>query len=112
VHVQIGRSILDLAIVHHRLHSEHRPLWDAWIADAGPAITAVTADGGRSAALAALFKAVRRPIPPRPPVGPRLNNQHHSRPWGLAHPTDPRPNSTWSRSPAAASTHSRPGPPA
>lgn len=64
MHLEIGRSILDLAIARYRLHADDRPAWEAWINDASTAIHAVGDPSARSATLARLFKAVRRPMPP------------------------------------------------
>jgi len=65
MHLEIGRSILDLAVARGRLDPDDRPLWDAWISDGSSAIHGVGAAGARSATLARLFKAVRRPMPVR-----------------------------------------------
>jgi glucosyl-3-phosphoglycerate synthase len=62
---EIARSILDLAIAHGRLHTNDRPRWNTWVDDGIPAILAVDGTNGRSATLARLFAAVRRPMPPR-----------------------------------------------
>ena len=73
---EIARSILDLAVAYDRLHPHERPHWNTWVDGGLPAINAVGATNGRSAALARLFTAVRRPMPPRthhtsnpPPTG-------------------------------------------
>jgi glucosyl-3-phosphoglycerate synthase len=63
--LEIGRSILDLAVAHNRLNLDNRPQWNTWVDEAAPAIHGVGAAGGRSATLARLFKAVRRPMPAR-----------------------------------------------
>lgn len=62
---EIGESILDLATAHNRLHPHERPAWQAWLDQGAAAISAITATTGRSAALARLFAAARRPTPPR-----------------------------------------------
>lgn len=61
---EIARSILDLAIAHHRLHLDDRPTWNTWVDEGTPAVRSVGDANGRSAALARLFAAVRRPMPP------------------------------------------------
>jgi glucosyl-3-phosphoglycerate synthase len=62
---EIARSILDLAVAHDRLDPHDRPSWNTWVDDGVPAIRGVGGTDGRSAALARLFAAVRRPMPPR-----------------------------------------------
>lgn len=60
---QIGRTILDMAEQHNRLDPRDRPAWDRWLSEGIAALTPQTADSGRSATLARLFTAVRRPMP-------------------------------------------------
>ncbi|GGL68757.1 hypothetical protein GCM10010129_10210 [Streptomyces fumigatiscleroticus] len=60
---EIGTRILDLAQEHGRLDPERRPAWDGWLRDGVAAIAPTRADEGRSATLARLFSAVRRPMP-------------------------------------------------
>jgi len=62
---EIARSILDLAVAHDRLDPSERSNWNAWVDGGVPAIRGVGGADGRSAALARLFAAVRRPMPPR-----------------------------------------------
>lgn len=62
---EIAGTLLDLAVVHGRLTPEDRPSWDTWVDGGAAAIAGVTATAGRSAALAGLFAAVRRPMPSR-----------------------------------------------
>jgi glucosyl-3-phosphoglycerate synthase len=62
---EIARSILDLAVAYDRLRPDERPQWETWVDGGLPAIRSVGATNGRSAALARLFTAVRRPMPPR-----------------------------------------------
>ncbi|QIS09378.1 glycosyltransferase family 2 protein [Nocardia arthritidis] len=62
---EIGRTVLDLAIEHNRIPPESRSEWDAWVEGGAKAIAGQQADGGRSATLARLFAAVRRPMPSR-----------------------------------------------
>lgn len=66
---EIGRTVLDMAVTHGRLHQDARPAWDRWLDEGVAAITSQSAAGGRSATLARLFAAVRRPLPsPLPPA--------------------------------------------
>ncbi|MBM9506816.1 glycosyltransferase family 2 protein [Actinacidiphila acididurans] len=60
---QIGRAVLDMAEQYGRLEPHDRPAWDRWLEEGIAAITPQTADSGRSATLARLFTAVRRPMP-------------------------------------------------
>lgn len=62
---EIARTILDLAVAHDRLDPSKRSNWNAWVDGGVPAIRGVGGADGRSAALARLFAAVRRPMPPR-----------------------------------------------
>ncbi|MFE6774812.1 glycosyltransferase family 2 protein [Streptomyces sp. NPDC057702] len=62
---EIGRTILDLAIAHGRLAPDQRPAWDRWLEEGVRALAHHEADSGRSATLARLFAAVRRPMPSR-----------------------------------------------
>jgi glucosyl-3-phosphoglycerate synthase len=62
---EIAGSLLDLAVAHDRLHPADRPSWNSRVDGGAAAIAGVTATAGRSAALARLFAAVRRPMPPR-----------------------------------------------
>ncbi|WP_055493989.1 glycosyltransferase family 2 protein [Streptomyces sp. TP-A0356] len=62
---EIGRAILDMAVAHGRLRPQERPAWDSWLDEGVAAITPQKADSGRSATLARLFTAARRPMPPR-----------------------------------------------
>jgi glucosyl-3-phosphoglycerate synthase len=68
---EIAGSLLDLAIAYDRLESRDRPSWNTWVDGGAAAIAGVTPTAGRSAALAGLFAAVRRPMPSRP-SGTRL----------------------------------------
>ncbi|GAA2666838.1 glycosyltransferase family 2 protein [Nonomuraea recticatena] len=69
---EIGTAILDLAEAHGRLDSGERGAWEAWLEEGVAAIAPQAADGGRSATLARLFAAVRRPMPSTPaPRQPR-----------------------------------------
>jgi glucosyl-3-phosphoglycerate synthase len=63
---EIARSILDLAVSHHRLDPDDRAGWNGWVDGAVPAIRAVDGASGYSASLARLFAAVRRPMPTHP----------------------------------------------
>ncbi|MCX4762027.1 glycosyltransferase [Streptomyces sp. NBC_01275] len=60
---EIGSRILDMAQAHDRLDPADRPDWDRWLQDGVAAIAPTQADHGRSAILARLFTAVRRPMP-------------------------------------------------
>ncbi|WP_158088602.1 glycosyltransferase family 2 protein [Thermoactinospora rubra] len=60
---EIGTTILDLAQAHGRLDPAERPRWDDWLAEGVAAVAPQDASGGRSATLARLFAAVRRPMP-------------------------------------------------
>lgn len=60
---QIGTTILDMAVQHGRLDPDARPAWERWLEGGIAALTPQTADSGRSATLARLFAAVRRPLP-------------------------------------------------
>ena len=60
---EIARTILDLAVAYDRMDPDTRPGWDAWVDGAVEAIRGVGGDEGRSAVLARLFVAVRRPMP-------------------------------------------------
>jgi glucosyl-3-phosphoglycerate synthase len=62
---EIARSILDLAVAHHRLDPGDRATWNSWVDGGVPAIRAVGGGNGHSASLAGLFTAVRRPMPVR-----------------------------------------------
>jgi glucosyl-3-phosphoglycerate synthase len=62
---EIARTILDLAVAHNRLPPDERSRWNTWVEGGVPAIHGVGATNGRSAVLARLFAAVRRPMPPR-----------------------------------------------
>lgn len=60
---EIAGSLLDMAVAHGRLDAADRPSWNSWVDGGAAAIATVTATAGRSAALARLFAAVRRPMP-------------------------------------------------
>ncbi|WP_265561328.1 glycosyltransferase family 2 protein [Streptomyces hygroscopicus] len=60
---EIGGTILDMAVAHGRLKPEDRPAWNRWLDDGVRAIAPHKADSGRSATLARLFTAARRPMP-------------------------------------------------
>jgi glucosyl-3-phosphoglycerate synthase len=62
---EIARTILDLAVAHDRLNPGERASWNNWVDGGVPAIRAVGGTEGRSAALARLFAAARRPMPSR-----------------------------------------------
>jgi len=64
---EIARTILDLAVSHHRLDPGDRAYWNSWVDGGVPAIRAVGGGAGHSASLARLFAAVRRPMPLRRP---------------------------------------------
>ncbi|MGW0711832.1 glycosyltransferase family 2 protein [Streptomyces sp. NPDC002643] len=59
----IGRRILDMAEAHGRLAASDRPHWDEWLERGVDAVAPNTVDHGRSAVLARLFTAIRRPMP-------------------------------------------------
>jgi glucosyl-3-phosphoglycerate synthase len=94
---EIACSILDLAVAHNRLRPDHRPRWQAWVDQAAAAIAEITATGGRSAALARLFAAVRRPMPPRaepqlpPPAATTNHPDDQPAPGEAARLTRPQP---------------------
>ncbi|MEU8826164.1 glycosyltransferase family 2 protein [Streptomyces sp. NPDC048636] len=67
---EIGRTLLDMAVAHGRLSPGDRPHWERWITEGVDALAPHTADSGRSATLARLFAAVRRPMPFRNQVRP------------------------------------------
>ena len=63
---EIGRTILDLAVAHGRLDPLTRTRWDRWVAETAAVVAGIgDTRAGRSAALAKLFTAVRRPLPSR-----------------------------------------------
>lgn len=64
----IGESMLNAAVAYGRLDPDARPQWEDWLDEGVAALTEQTANGGRSATLARLFTAVRRPMPARQPV--------------------------------------------
>lgn len=67
---EIGRTVLDMAVRHGRLEPGDRPAWDRWLEEGIAAVAPQAADSGRSATLARLFTAVRRPLPARGGVEP------------------------------------------
>lgn len=61
----IGESMLNAAVAYGRLDPDARPGWEGWLDEGVAALSGQTANGGRSATLARLFSAVRRPMPVR-----------------------------------------------
>lgn len=83
---EIARTVLDLAVAHHRLHPDERQRWNTWVEGGLPAIRSVGATNGRSAVLARLFTAVRRPMPPHTH---HSNNPPTAKPQTVATTTPP-----------------------
>jgi glucosyl-3-phosphoglycerate synthase len=62
---EIGKAILDLAVIHGRLDSRARPAWDRWVASLAATMGSYRGDpGDRDAQLGHLLAAAAVPLPP------------------------------------------------